>query len=97
MKFDLEGNFLNKFGKKGEGPGDMDTPTDLIVAKKLKIYPQLKTVTKLKFKFSFPSEDLEQDDIFLWGPDRIAINEKGEVFITDNDWKHIFKFDTKGN
>ena len=53
--------------------------------------------TKLKLKFSFPSEDLEKKDIYLWNPSRITINQKGEVFITDTDWDHIFKFDTKGN
>jgi DNA-directed RNA polymerase subunit RPC12/RpoP len=37
-QFDPEGNFVDRFGSKGDGPGLLDNPTDLIVDGQSRIY-----------------------------------------------------------
>jgi hypothetical protein len=65
--------------------------------KRLKEYPPSKISTELTFQYSFPSDELQKKDIYLWGPRRIACDSGGNIFVLDGKWKSIIKFDSKGN
>jgi len=63
----------------------------------LKKYPLSNSAIELEYQFSFPSDDLKEKEIFLWNPIKMRGNEVGQIFITDQKWRHIFQFDKKGN
>jgi hypothetical protein len=65
--------------------------------KRLKEYPPSKISTELTLQYSFPSDELQKKDIYLWGPRRIACDSGGNIFVLDGKWKSILKFDSKGN
>jgi hypothetical protein len=63
----------------------------------LKKYPLSKDAIELEFRYSFPSDDLLEKDIYLWRPVRLDGDTSGNIFISDQKWCHIFKFDPNGN
>jgi len=63
----------------------------------LKKYPLSKDAIELELLYSFPSEDLVEKDIYLWGPTKIEGDISGNIFISDQKWRHIFIFDSSGN
>ena len=65
--------------------------------KSLKEYPPSRISTELAFQFSFPPDELQEKDIYLWGPRRIGCDSEGNIFVLDGKWKSILKFDSKGH
>jgi hypothetical protein len=63
----------------------------------LKKYPLSKDAIELEFRYSFPADSLLEKDIYLWMPVRLDGDTSGNIFISDQKWCHIFKFDPSGN
>lgn len=63
----------------------------------LKKYPLSKDAIELELLYSFPSEDLLEKDIYLWGPTKIGGDISGNIFVSDQKWRHVFMFDSRGN
>jgi hypothetical protein len=64
---------------------------------RLKKYSLPKYAIELKYRFSFPSDELVANDIYLSNSCRIALNGLGQVFVLDTKWRHIYQFDSDGN
>jgi hypothetical protein len=65
--------------------------------KMLKLCPPTAISSELELIRSIPSGELEKKDIYLWGADKLAANQKGEYFVVDGDWCRILRFDEKGD
>lgn len=52
---------------------------------------------ELELKFSFPSEDIEKEDICFFGASHICSDSSGNIYISDSKARNIFKFDSFGN
>lgn len=52
---------------------------------------------ELELKFSFPSKDLEKEDIYFFGASHICSDSSGNIYISDSKARNIFKFDSSGN
>jgi len=63
----------------------------------LKKYPLAKDAIELELLYSFPSDDLLEKDIYLWRPTKLDGDISGNIFISDQKWSHIFKFNSIGN
>jgi hypothetical protein len=63
----------------------------------LEKYPVAKDAIELELMHSFPTEDLVEKDIYLWRPVKLDGDISGNIFISDQKWCHIFKFDSSGD
>ncbi|MFQ6062675.1 MAG: 6-bladed beta-propeller [Methanosarcinales archaeon] len=63
----------------------------------LKKNPPSKNALKLELDFSFPSEELEDKNIFLWNAHKITDDFSGNIYVLDSRLCQIFKFDSSGN
>ncbi len=52
---------------------------------------------ELELKFSFPSKDLEKEEIYFFGASHICSDSTGNIYISDSKARTIFKFDSSGN
>ena len=73
-----------------------DTKAEEAWKKALKKYPLSEHAVELEYRFSFPSEKLIDEQIYLWSPLKISVSNMGYVFVTDQKWRHIFQFDEAG-
>jgi len=64
--------------------------------KDLKLYPVPSNAIKLHYKFSFPGDELEQDDIYFVGADHMCLDNEGNIYISDSRNNCIFKFESQG-
>lgn len=62
-----------------------------------KEYPLPKNATELELKSSFPSEDLIEKDIYLWGAHFIANDSFGNIYVSNRKAHFILKFDPSGH
>ncbi|MCP2519370.1 6-bladed beta-propeller [Candidatus Aminicenantes bacterium AC-708-M15] len=62
----------------------------------LKEVPLPPNSIELKFKYSFPSKDLEKKGIYLFGANFISNDFSGNIFVTDTRAHQIFKFAPSG-
>lgn len=62
----------------------------------IKKYPPSAQAKELSLLISFPSSKSENDENYLWRPQRFLFDDKGDVFVLDNKAKRIFKFNSKG-
>ncbi len=62
-----------------------------------KEYPLPKNATELELKSSFPSEDLIEKDIYLWGAHFIANDSFGNIYVSNRKAHCILKFDPSGH
>ncbi|MCK4646578.1 MAG: 6-bladed beta-propeller [Candidatus Aminicenantes bacterium] len=62
-----------------------------------KEYPLPKNATELELKSSFPSEDLIEEDIYLWGAHFIANDSFGNIYVSNRKAHFILKFDPSGH
>ena len=62
-----------------------------------KEYPLPKNATELELKSSFPSEDLIEKDIYLWGAHFIADDSFGNIYVSNRKAHFILKFDPSGH
>jgi hypothetical protein len=65
--------------------------------KLLKDYPVPKNAIELELKFSFPSKDLMNKDIYLYGASFISNDFMGNIYVSDSKAHRIIKFDSSGN
>ena len=65
--------------------------------KLLKDYPVPKNAIELELKFSFPSKDLIDQEIYLYGARHISCDLIGNIYVSDSRAKRILKFDPSGN
>jgi hypothetical protein len=63
----------------------------------LKKYPIAKDAIELELLYSFPSDDLLEKDIYLWRPTNLDGDTAGNIYVSDQKWCHVFKFDSSGN
>lgn len=62
-----------------------------------KEYPLPKNATELELKSSFPSEDLIEKDIYLWGARFITNDSFGNIYVSNRKAHCILKFDPSGH
>lgn len=62
----------------------------------VKKHPLPENATELINVRSFPDETLVEENIFLWMPIDIAMNNRHEIFVLDQKRKHMFQFDRSG-
>lgn len=60
-------------------------------------YPIPEDAIELKLQYSFPSEDLIDRDIYLWRPTSMDRDSAGNIYISDQKWCQVLKFDLQGN
>lgn len=65
--------------------------------KLMKDFPVPKNAIELELKFSFPSDDLENMEIFFNAPRHIGHDSSGNIYVTDQREHRILKFDSSGN
>jgi len=63
---------------------------------RLKEYPPWKISRELDFLFSFPDEELASGDIYLWQAHNIDCDADGNIYVTDQKQRCLFKFDGRG-
>ncbi len=63
----------------------------------LKKYPLAKNAIELELLYSFPSDDLLEKDIYLWRPVKLDGDISGNIYVSDQKWCHVFKFDSNGD
>ena len=63
----------------------------------LKKYPLAKDARELELMYSFPSDDLLEKDIYLWSPVKLDGDTAGNIYVSDQKWCHVFKFDSNGD
>lgn len=63
----------------------------------LKKVPLPKDAIELELKFSFPSEELMDKDIYLYGARIISNDSAGNVYVLDSRAHRVLKFDSFGN
>jgi hypothetical protein len=66
------------------------------VKKWMKTFPLSGNAKELSFLWSFPSPDSEKNENYLWQPRQFRFDESGAIFVLDNKWKCVFKFNSKG-
>ena len=104
QKFDSQGNFIMKFGSKGNGPGQFDNPRHIVVGKELKyVYVADSKNNRIqkfdingKYVTSFgtgnPSSAAGQFNL----PTTIDIDSKGNFYITERGNERIQKISANG-
>lgn len=63
----------------------------------LKKYPLAKDAIELELLYSFPSDDLLEKDIYLWRSVKLDGDTAGNIYVSDQKWCHVFKFDSNGD
>jgi hypothetical protein len=63
----------------------------------LKKVPLPKDAVELELKFSFPSEDLMNKDIYLQGAWHVSSDSAGNIYVLDSTAHRVLKFDSSGN
>ena len=62
----------------------------------LEDYPPPAGAHELKEIFTFPSEELEEEDIFFYGPQRITKDPLSNIYVLDNRRNEVFIFSPSG-
>jgi tripartite motif-containing protein 71 len=102
QKFDLQGNFIAKFGSQGQGDGQFQGPSDIAIDEQGNIYVSDSYNNRIQ-KFSSQGNFIAkfgsqgQEDGQFKGPSGIVIDEQGNVYVTDAGNNRVQKFDAQGN
>lgn len=74
-----------------------DNRRDKYAGKQLKDSPSAKNAIELEKKFSFPSDNVIKNGIFLAQPCKIANDPSNNIYVLDSKEDKILKFDSSGN
>ncbi|MGB0384285.1 MAG: flippase activity-associated protein Agl23 [Ardenticatenaceae bacterium] len=104
---DREGNLISEFGSFGAEPGQFNEPWGLAVAPDGTIYvadtwnhriqhlDQEGNLLHVWGGYADTGGELTQEGL-LWGPRDLAIDQEGNIYVTDTGNKRIQKFDSQG-
>jgi predicted membrane-bound mannosyltransferase/sugar lactone lactonase YvrE len=104
--FDANGNYLSEFGSAGLEPGQFDEPVGIAIDKNGTIYvtdtwnQRVQTFTPSADKTVFTPD--RQWDVFGWygqsldNKPFIAVNDAGDVFVTDPEQYRVIEFTPEG-
>lgn len=100
LMFDLKGNFVGEFGRRGKGPGEFNYPASIAADKEGKIY----VVDALNFRIQV----FDADNKFLYSigqagdssgsfsrPKGIAVDSFGHIYTTDGIFDNLQIFNQK--
>ncbi len=97
LKFDLEGNEVLRWGKKGRKPGEFQSPTDIAIDRNAKrIY--VVDVNKSDIQtFSYSGQFMERWDCWKKiSPKGVALDSDGNLLVTDSFRSCIYKISNAG-
>ena len=105
--FDADGNYISEFGSMGLAPGQFDEPTSVTVGKNGRIYVADTWNQRIQVFSSIPDRtffvpELQWDYYGWYGQSLdnkpfIAVNEQGQVFITDPEQYRVVEFTPEGD
>jgi predicted membrane-bound mannosyltransferase/DNA-binding beta-propeller fold protein YncE len=105
--FDADGTFISEFGSAGFDPGLFDEPVGVTVDKQGIVY--VADAWNQRIQTFAPSEDglnyvpARQWDVYGWfgqsldNKPFIAVNDQGNIFITDPDGYRVMEFNANGD
>lgn len=102
LKLDLNGNLIEKYGNRGSGNYQFDSPTDIASSTGLKIFvsdPGNNRIQVFDKRWQYLSsikgneKFRTRDEI---SPEYIGVNKQGEIFFYDSRSKSIGKYDEDG-
>ncbi len=59
-------------------------------------FPVPEDAKKLQYEFYFPEKELEKEDIFLYQPHSLSLDNEGNIYVSDSRNHFILKFDSLG-
>ncbi len=102
LKLDLNGNLIEKYGNRGNGNYQFDSPTDITSSTGLKIFvsdPGNNRIQVFDKRWQYLSS-IRGNDKFRTrdeiSPEYIGVNKQGEIFFYDSRSKSIGKYDEDG-
>ncbi len=102
LKLDLNGNLIEKYGNRGSGNYQFDSPTDIASSTGLKIFvsdPGNNRIQVFDKRWQYLSS-IKGNDKFRTrdeiSPEYIGVNKQGEIFFYDSRSKSIGKYDEDG-
>lgn len=102
LKLDLSGNLIEKFGNRGSGNYQFDSPTDIASSTGLKIFvsdPGNNRIQVFDKRWQYLSS-IKGNDKFRTrdeiSPEYIGVNKLGEIFFYDKRSKSLGKYDEDG-
>ncbi len=102
LKLDLSGNLIEKFGNRGSGNYQFDSPTDIASSTGLKIFisdPGNNRIQVFDKRWQYLSS-IKGNDKFRTrdeiSPEYIGVNKLGEIFFYDSRSKSIGKYNEDG-
>lgn len=102
LKLDLNGNLIDKFGNRGSGNYQFDSPTDIASSTGLKIFisdPGNNRIQVFDKRWQYLSS-IKGNDKFRTrdeiSPEYIGVNKLGEIFFYDKRSKSLGKYDEDG-
>jgi len=84
-KFSPKGKLLKIFGKKGQGPKEMDRPSNMMITPQNELMFIDRGNSRLTF-YSLDGEYLRYVPMSKWRPGRIKIDSKGNIVTNVNDY-----------
>lgn len=102
LKLDLNGNLIEKYGNRGSGNYQFDSPTDIATTNGLKLFVSDKGNNRIQVfdkRWQYLSS-IKGNDKFRTreeiSPEYIGVNKQGEIFFYDSRSKSIGKYDEDG-
>ena len=93
-KFSAKGKLIKIFGKKGQGPKEMDRPSNMMITPQNELMFIDGGNSRLTF-YSLDGEYLRYVPFSKWRPRRIKIDSKGNIVTDVNDYSMTEKRTTK--